>query len=286
MIFDREAEADGCLFFWIFDLFVLLLYAGFMKKFLLFVFCLYTLYFIHYTLPASAQTPSIETTSVYEIADNEAAGDDILVVTDKGLIRASKSFDNKMFGVLQEKPILVMRDTSTKGRPVVRSGVTTVSVTTLNGPIKYGDYITSSNTPGKGQKASESGYVLGIALAGFSGQGNGQIPVAIRIEYAELTNPRFAGRLFSFVGNSFLENVNDPKKFGAVVRYISAGLIVLLSFSFGFLTFSRSITKSIEAIGRNPLAKNTIQLSMIINIILLVVTGLIGIVASFLIIKL
>jgi F0F1-type ATP synthase membrane subunit c/vacuolar-type H+-ATPase subunit K len=80
--------------------------------------------------------------------------------------------------------------------------------------------------------------------------------------------------------------VNDPKKFGNVVRFIAAGLVVLLSFTFGFLTFSRSIAKSVEALGRNPLAKSTIQLSMVINIILLVVTGIIGIVASILIIRL
>lgn len=144
----------------------------------------------------------------------------------------------------------------------------------------------------------ESGYTFGIALGAFTGDGapqidgpngkvaSGRIPVAVRIEYTELTNPRFAGRLFGFIGTALLENVSDPKQIGNVVRYLAAGLIVLLSFTFGFLTFSRSIAKSIEAMGRNPLARSTIQLSMIINIALLVVTGIVGIVASILIIKL
>jgi len=262
------------------------------------VFTLYALPFTLYPPPTYAQTAGLEATSVFEIADTDTQEADILIATDKGLVRADRSFDNKMFGVLQEKPILVFRNNDTKGKPVIRSGVATVGVTTLNGPIKYGDYITSSSIQGKGQKASESGYVLGIALAQFSGESAeqvdgpngkvaaGKIPVALRVEYAELTNPRFAGRLFGFVGSSFLENVNDPKKFGTVVRYIAAGLIILLSFTFGFLTFSRSIAKSIEALGRNPLAKSTIQLSMIINIALLVVTGIIGIVASILIVRL
>ncbi|TSC86353.1 MAG: Uncharacterized protein G01um10147_876 [Microgenomates group bacterium Gr01-1014_7] len=265
-----------------------------MKKFCLFI----TTFLLLTTSSVHAQTQSLETTSVYEITDNDATESDILVATDKGLTRATKSFDNKMFGVLSEKPLLVYRDSNVKGKPVIRSGVTSVAVTTLNGPIKYGDYITSSSISGKGQKATESGYVLGIAIGVFDGSGAeqvdgpngkvalGKIPVAIRVEYAELTNPRFAGRLFGFVGSSFLENVNDPKKIGNVVRYIAAGLVVLLSFTFGFLTFSRSIAKSIEALGRNPLAKSTIQLSMIINIGLLVITAVIGIVASVLIIKL
>ncbi len=247
---------------------------------------------------AHAQTSGLEVTSIYEIGDKDVAEADILTVTDKGLVRANKSFDNKMFGVIQNQPILVYQNTDIKGKPVVRSGVATVNVTTLNGPIKYGDYVTTSSIQGKGQKASESGYVLGIALGAFDGKGAkqidgpngkvalGTIPIAIRIEYAELTNPRFAGRLFGFIGSSFLENVNDPKKFGNVIRYIVAGLVVLLSFTFSFLTFSRSIAKSVEAIGRNPLAKSTIQFSMAINIVLLVITGVIGIVASILIIRL
>lgn len=249
-------------------------------------------------MPTYAQSQGLEPTTIYEIQDDQAVEGDILVTDSKGLTRASKSFDNKMFGIIVNKPVLVYQNNNIKGKPVVRSGNATVNVTTLNGPIKYGDYITSSPVLGKGQKAADSGYVLGVALDAFDGAGatqidgpagkvaSGKIPIAVRVEYAELTTPRFAGRLFGFVGNSFLENVNDPKKFGNVVRYIAAGLVVLLSFTFGFLTFSRSIVRAIEALGRNPLARSVILLSMIINVVLLVVTGVIGIVASILIIRL
>ena len=243
------------------------------------------------------ESQGIEVTSVYEIADKDAEQGDILKTTDKGLTRTDIGFDNKMFGVVSNQPLLVYR-TQVQGKPVVRSGLTQVNVTTLNGPIQYGDYITTSNILGKGQKASESGYTLGVALGEFKGDGapqvdgprgkvaSGTIPVAIRIEYTELTSPRVAGRLFGFIGTALLENVSDPKQIGNEIRFIAAGLVVLLSFTFGFLTFSRSIAKSIEALGRNPLAKSTIQLSMIINIALLVITAIVGIVASILIIKL
>lgn len=257
------------------------------------------LYLTPYTLyPAHAQqSQGIEITSVYEVADTEAIEGDILKATDKGLIRTTIGFDNKIFGIIQNQPLLVYR-TDTQGKPIVRSGIATVNVTTLNGPIKYGDYITSSAVAGKGQKALESGYTIGMALGAFTGENNpqidgprgkvalGQIPVAVRIEYTELTNPRLAGRLFSFVASGFLENISDPKQLGNIIRFVSAGLVVLLSFTFGFLTFSRSIAKSVEALGRNPLAKSTIQLSMVINIALLVVTAVIGIIASLLIIRL
>lgn len=252
-----------------------------------------------YLIPTvHAQQPQgIEVTSVYEIADKDAVEGDIVKATDQGLIRTTIGFDNKMFGIISDQPLLVYR-TETKGKPVLRSGIAQVNVTTLNGPIKKGDYITSSNITGKGQKATESGYTIGVALGNFNGEGapqidgprgkvaSGKILVAVRIEYAELTNPRVAGRIFGFVGTALLENVSDPKQIGSVVRFVAAGLVILLSFTFGFLTFSRSIAKSIEALGRNPLAKSTIQLSMIINIGLLVVTAIVGIVASILIIKL
>lgn len=243
------------------------------------------------------ESRGIEVTSVYEVADKDAQEGDILKATDTGLVRTTIGFDNKIFGVIADTPLLVYRS-GVSGKPVVRSGIAEVNVTTLNGPIKYGDYITSSQIAGFGQKTSESGYTVGMALGAFTGEGapqvdgpkgkvaSGKIPVAIRIEYTELTNPRFAGRLFGFVGTAFLENISDPKQLGSVVRFVAAGLVVLLAFTFGFLTFSRSIAKSIEALGRNPLAKSAIQMSIIINIALLVVTGIIGIVASILIIRL
>lgn len=283
----------------LFEVFLNLLYGEIMSKLIisLVILPLFFLYPFHTAIAQEAQ--GIEVTSMYEIADQQATEGDILVASPNGLKRATLAFDNKMFGILEEQPIILYRNSEIKGKPVIRSGVAQVNVTTLNGPIKYGDYITTSTIAGKGQKATESGYTLGIALSAFDGKGAtqqadgptgkvpvGKITIAVRIEYTELTNPRFAGRLFGFIGSSFLENVKDPKQLGNIIRYMAAGLILLLSFTFAFLVFARSIPKSIEAIGRNPLAKSTIQFSMLINIALLVITGLIGIVASILIIKL
>lgn len=254
------------------------------------------------TSSVRAQNEGLDVASVYEVADTQAEEGDILVASENGLIRASQGFDSKIFGVLVEQPILVIRSSDPTAKPVVRSGIADVNVTTLNGPIKYGDYITSSQITGKGMKAAGSGYVIGIALAAFdpsTGSGQveqidgpkgkvslGKIQVAIKPEYPTLSAQNSTSRLLGTIGSAFLENVSDPKKLTEVIRYIAAGLVVLLSFTFGFLTFSRSIIKSMEALGRNPLAKTTIQLSIIINIGLLVATGIIGIVASILIIRL
>lgn len=255
-------------------------------------------FMVFFVATVHAQTPGNDVTSVYEVADTDAVDGDILVTTDKGLVRATKAFDNRMFGIINSKPILVYRNNDIKGQPVMRQGITSVNVTTVNGAIKYGDYITSSVIAGKGAKAPVSSYVLGVALSDFSGEGastidgpkgkvaSGKINVAIRMEYPEVTSGRAASGIFSLITNSLMENIRDPKQFAIVIRYIAAGLVILLSFTFAFLTFSRSIVKSIEGLGRNPLAKNTLQLSIIINVLLLLGTGIIGIVASILIIKL
>lgn len=239
------------------------------------------------TKPAlAADLSGQDVASTFKVADSDAKDGDILVSSNSGLIRTKIPYDSAIFGVLSDKPLVVFRDPEASGTAVIRAGVTLVNVNTSNGEIKLGDYVTTSETAGVGMKAIRSGYVLGVAQADFSGGDVGQVPVAIRIEYAELTTTRNANRLFELLGASFLANAKNPEKFGTIVRYILAGLVILGSLIFGFVTFSRSIPKGIEAIGRNPLAKNTIYLSMALNLGLVVLVGILGIVGALLILRL
>lgn len=225
----------------------------------------------------------LDVAGTYKITDSGAKDGDILVNSAAGFIRTKIPYDSAIFGVLTDKPLAVFRIMGEEGgQPIVRSGVTMVNVSASNGAIAKGDYVTSSETLGVGMKAIKSGYVLGVALDG----GAGRIPVAIRIEYAELTTTRNANRLFELLGASFFANVKDPEKFGMIVRYVAAALVLLISFGFGFYTFSRSLPRGIEAIGRNPLAKNTIYLSMALNVGLIAVVGIIGIIGALLILRL
>lgn len=262
---------------------------------LLVAFLAFTAYLAY---PVLAQDlPASEITSVFAIKDKDAVDGDIVSAEPDGIKRSVIESDDKLFGVIVDKPLLLLHDNVDGGRPVVRSGIAQVNVTTAGGAIKYGDYITSSVLAGKGERSSGGGTILGIAIAAFDGNGAprvagpkgqialGKIPVAIRIQPAAVSGFGL-GRLLGSIGALFLLNLANPEKFAEVVRYSAAALVVLLSFTFAFLTFSRSIVKSIEALGRNPLAKATIQFSILINIALLVVTGLIGIIASILIVKL
>ncbi len=239
-----------------------------------------------YLLPITyAQTPSIDVTSLYDVTDQDAVNGDILMYSDTGLKRADIIYSNKIFGVLQDKPLLVYRRPDNTGKPVIRSGTAEVNVTNAGGPIKKGDYITSSPTAGKGQKASQSGYVLGVALADMNDPA-GKIQVAIRIEYAELTNTRSVLRLLDAFNIAAFQTASNPQQGIQLIKYTSSGLIVILALILSILIFARSITKSIEALGRNPLARNAIMLSIVINAGLTVVTILIGVAAAFILLKL
>lgn len=224
--------------------------------------------------------------NVYDIFDNEAKDGDILIITpEKGIIRTNIPYDIHLFGILQDEPLVAFKKVDGTGKAIARSGVAKVNVANVNGPIKAGDGITSSEIPGYGMKATISGHIIGVATADFN-QEKGQIPVALKIEYADLTTARSANRLLQYIGTAFFKNVQDPEGFGLLLKSLIAGLIMIISLAFGFVIISRSIPKAIEAIGRNPLARRSILISISLNIGFAIASSLIGIIASLIILRL
>ncbi|MDO8618938.1 MAG: DUF2190 family protein [Candidatus Daviesbacteria bacterium] len=264
-----------------------------MKRFIVYslwfiVFCFVLLFTIHhtpYTPLTHAQTPPIDITAQYDVPDTAAIDGDILMYTSSGLKRADVIYAPNIFGVFQDKPLLIYHTADDTGKPVVRAGIADVSVINAGGAIKKGDYITSSPTAGKGQKADQSGYVLGIALQDMS-EPSGKIQVAVRIEYAELSNTRSVLHLLDAFNIAAFQTASNPQQGTQLIKYGFAGLIVILSLILSIILFARSITKSIEALGRNPLARSSIMLSIMINAGLTVVTIIIGVVAAFVLLKL
>lgn len=235
----------------------------------------------------------------YDIKDTGVQSGDILIQSNAGLIRANVSYSNKIFGVVINDPIIVYRDVDQKQTPVATTGTVLVNVTDQNGEIKQGDFVTTSEIPGKGQKASVSGYVIGIATENFnksSGQpiqGAGgktytqaKVNVSLRVEFAEISSAKSVNRFFDLLNQALFRNIQDPEKSIQIFRYIGASLVILLSFAIGFVTFARSIYKGVEAIGRNPLARRTIQLTILMNIFFAILTALVGVAAAVLILRL
>lgn len=271
---------------------------GIQGKILLFLF-LATYYILH-TVPAHAQLEIIEP---YDVKSEGVVDGDIVSYTSSGVVLSERDNDDKVFGVIDTDPVVVYKRQDGGGMPVARNGAVEVNVSTANGPIKAGDFITTSYFKGKGQKSTVSGYIVGVALQDFGDSdgeaasftppqgGNpvqvkaGKINMAIKIEFAELNTARSANRLLDAVNLAFFRNTQDPEKFVNILRYILAGLAVIISFSIGFFTLARTIPKAMEALGRNPLARTTIQFGMVLNIIFTVGIALVGVVAAIILLR-
>jgi hypothetical protein len=101
------------------------------------------------------------------------------------VVKSSRKYDNKALGIISTRPGLVLGEADGAGKPVIvgLAGRVPVKVTTKNGDIKPGDYITTSDIPGVGMKATEAGRVIGKALTGLSGVEHGTIVVFIQNTY-------------------------------------------------------------------------------------------------------
>ncbi len=214
--------------------------------------------------------PSIATN--FEINDPEAKVGDIISKTEKGLFRSNISYDENIIGVVGETPILVFGKQTTTTLPIVSFGETSVKVSNINGEIKKGDFITSSEKTGIGQKAVQSRFIIGKALEDFN-QEEGLIKAEINIQYLDIIPTGISmGGILGKIG----EQLGKPENFPEVLRYIFALLLGGGSFFAGFFTFVSALRKGIEAIGRNPLAKSSIRLAMILNLIGIVILTLAG----------
>jgi len=207
-----------------------------------------------------------------EIADPEVEIGDIVSQTKEGVFRSNIPYDENILGVAGETPILVFGKPTPTTLPIISFGQTLVKVSNINGEIKRGDFITSSEKPGIGQKATQSGMVVGRALEDFN-QEEGMIRAEINIQYANIFPPGISAK--SIFGK-ILENIGRPEYFPEVLRYIFALLVGGGSFFAGFFSFIRTLHRGVEAIGRNPLAKRSIQIAMILNLIGIVILTLAG----------
>ena len=251
-----------------------------------------------------AQLPDFSVTTTYNIDEPDLEDGDIvsLIATGAGVLkRSTTTYDETMHGVYVKNPKVVYR-TPGSDFPVARTGEVDVNVTTLNGVIKVGDYISSSVIPGKGQLATEfTGYMLGVALAPFGNKDGteivwdkktyreGKIKIAIGIGPASPSVIKAAGGFFGTlrsISSSFAYNLANSRQAERLIRIILAVIIAITSIALSVHFFGKNVTKGIESIGRNPLAKTAIQTMIVINIILIALIAIGGIITALVIISL
>lgn len=241
--------------------------------------------FLCSTLPANAQVLS-NGTAIGVILQSKPTNGEIITTTTKGYKPASSPYDPQIFGVVTLNPALYLRNTTGKNdTPVVSSGQVVVQISSANGNITSGDFITSSTRPGVGEKATENGYVLGQAVQNYSSNNPkkiGLILVTLQPHYAQISN-NLTHNIFTAFTYGFSDAAASP--LGAI-RYFVAGIITLLSFFFGFRFFARASNRGVEAIGRNPLARQAILASVFFNTVITIAIMLFGVAISYLILVL
>jgi hypothetical protein len=192
-------------------------------------------------------------------------------------------YDPSIIGVVTDNPSVAFIDeNSHDSRHIASLGKTKVRVSTINGEIKAGDLITSSSIRGVGQKATESGYILGVALESYDQKDpkkEGTIYLSVHMNFGTLTT-NLRQNLFATLRKGFLTPFVSPVN---ALRYVIAGLVAILSFLGGFWFFGRISSRGVEAIGRNPLARRFIIISILINVSLTIVVMLLGVGIAYII---
>ncbi|MBN2015702.1 hypothetical protein JW766_02620, partial [Candidatus Dojkabacteria bacterium] len=127
---------------------------------------------------------------------------------DAGVKRAEGNYNDDVLGIISTKPALAIGGTDNSGKsgvPVALTGRVPVKVTTSNGAIQPGDFLTTSEIPGVAMKATKSGYVIGKALTGLE-EGEGVVLVFVERGYKPFTD-----RLGIVVGeiDSYMSEVVD-----------------------------------------------------------------------------
>lgn len=225
------------------------------------------------------------------ITEEEVRDGDIITFHDGEYRRAATPYDTNLIGAINFEPAVALSTTGAQNtHAVVIKNTAHVNVSTTNGAIAAGDFITSSEQPGIGMKATRPGTIIGIALEPFeSDQPDtvGQIPIEISVTYKVPLDTQAPG-----VGQSIISEALRLITSGAeaaaqepnrALRFIIAALLFLISSTFGFLVFGRSATNGIIAIGRNPLARRSIIVAVSFNIFVTIAFVAAGLVLGFII---
>jgi len=213
----------------------------------------------------------------------EGSDGDIVCTVEGGYGLCKNAYDTSVFGVITDNPAVSFDMTGVENpKMILTAGKVKVNVSTINGNIAEGDFLTSSENAGIAQRADRSGYVLGTALESYqagSPDSIGKVLVLINIHPAiglGTARTNLLQVIRQGTGAAILEPLSS-------LRYLLAALVVLASFVMGFIYFGRVARTGIEAIGRNPLASRIIQFNVILHILISIVIVLVGLAIAYLI---
>lgn len=204
---------------------------------------------------------------VQSFASSQTLQPGLIVALDKAQTRAVKPAvygqEDQIYGVVVDPSDAPLTLNSQNGQVfVTTSGTYNVLVSTANGAIKQGDYISLAPTSGIGAKAkSGQSTVLGRAEGSFDGSSGvittgggaaiGRLPVAIAIQ----ANPLNSNTVPAFIKRAADGVADQPV---SAVRIYAALAILLAAVAAGVSILWSGIKSSLVSLGRNPLSKRTI----------------------------
>lgn len=161
---------------------------------------------------------------------------------------------------------------------VVTNGLATAQVSTANGAINAGDYLSISPISGVAMKATSPGKVIGVAQQDFDvnpGAGKDAVELTddqgakrsvlvgtlvVKVEVADWApagqpNSPMLNNLRTFLGNAVGKPVSN------IQALLAVGVILVAALAAGTIMYS-AVSSSIKSIGRNPLSKGIIRRSL------------------------
>ncbi len=177
-----------------------------------------------------------------------------------------------------------------------------VLLSTQNGPIKAGDFVTISSIDGVGMKSdNQQALVLGKALASFSGTNDAESRIAltdksggkrevglkrVSVDISVARNPTYSGDQVPGVPHflSKAAQLVTKKPLTALRLYLCLGVLVLSLIVAGAIIYS-GVRTGMTAVGRNPLAKKAITRNIITIALLALIIVIVGVIAVYLLLK-
>jgi hypothetical protein len=154
------------------------------------------------TVAITTTAQSYDLAEDYKVRDEAIEPGDLVVIDKEAsasatVAKSSTKYQNDILGIVSEAPGFRLSQADKNNyRPVALAGRVAVKVSSENGAIKKGDYLTSSSTPGVAMKATRPGQVVGKALEDFTPS------------CGEIDNQFCKGKVLTFVNVSFADPQN------------------------------------------------------------------------------
>src|SRR3989344_2428213 len=158
--------------------------------------------------------------------------------SDPVIVEKSKGqYDGKVMGIVSTEPGIILGPQEQNTYAIALAGRVPTKVSTENGPIEVGDYLTTSSTPGVAMKATRPGPTVGKALEAFDGsspQGSNNNSSSTE---PEASGEVQFGKILTFVNVSYA----DPGNFFASLSLDNEGNLIIPKMKVGSLILDPSV---------------------------------------------